>query len=143
MNENAAISKYILTQFQLEFLVDAAHQAQKNLNTANSDPTNPFINLPAWESSLLTILWQMSDPTHKNIANFLISLQTSLSKVTFSTLSLPYRPTLPQVKEVSELLRSKLNPNMILKIDYQPNLVAGFILEHAGKRYDYSLAQQV
>ena len=148
MNENATtlqttIAKYILTQSQLEFLADAAHRAQKNLNTTTSDPANSFSNLPARENSILTTLWQVNDPTQKNLNGFLTSLQTLLSQVTYSTLALSYRPTLPQIKEISQLLRSKLNSNLILKIEYQPDLTTGFILEHAGKRYDFSLAQQL
>lgn len=139
----AIIAECIFTQNQLEFLVKAVQKAQKNLGRGQADTHQPFADLPVQVSHLLTELWQKNTDQDKDLTQFLQNLELMLSKIKFSTLILAYRPTTAQTSEIGRLLRGKLGPNLILKIDYQPQLVAGFVLEHQGKRYDYGLTQQI
>lgn len=53
-------------------------------------------------------------------------------------LRLAYYPTLQQLDELTELIRARFSPTALIKLEYQPELIAGCVIEVQGQRYDYS-----
>jgi len=135
----AVLGEHLFSDLELAQVVESARSA---CDQANQDKPDVFAELPIDDKYLLSDLWKKHQSEYKNIQEFFHRIEIIISKLKLSTIYLAYRPNSEQVKEITQLLRSKLDNNLFLKTKYQANLTAGFILEHKGKRYDYSLAKQ-
>lgn len=72
-------------------------------------------------------------------AQVLEAVIAELKNLPTAELTLPYRPTNQQTKELLQFLRAKLPNQLILKLNYEPQVVAGFMLEYNGQRINYTL----
>lgn len=138
--QKSNLTNSIVTDDQLKHLKEAIQVCLINEETKKQNLEHPFQVIPLEEEELLTKLWSEVKKTEPDLGEFLRQVNHLLSKLESSRIILAYRPNFAQVKEICQLLRQKLDQNIILKVESNPHLIAGFILEHQGKRYDYSLA---
>ncbi len=134
----AFLAEQIYSSAELSMLVESIRQAVQEANRGAEDP---FLDLPAKDQTVLSQLWLNHQSEYKNIQDFLHNLEIIISQIKLSTIYLSYRPDSDQTMEICQLLRSKLKATMFLKVEHRPQLTAGFMLEHLGKRYDYTLSK--
>lgn len=139
-NYLATLEEHLFTDLELSQTVESIKLA---LNQANQSQPDPFMELAIQDKHILSILWQKHQSEYKNIQEFFHQMEVIISKLKLSTIYLAYRPNSNQIKEICQLLRGKLGSHLFLKTEYQPYLTAGFLLEHNGKRYNYSLSKSV
>lgn len=66
-----------------------------------------------------------------------------LKEMPSSKLWLAYLPSTQQVAQIALKLRSLGFTNLLIELEYSPNIIGGFILEHQGTRYDASLVSSL
>jgi len=108
-----------------------------------SMPSRPQLQLLPWRDvDILLDLWGKAQHQQPDIAwnvflDLLVEhLATSANHIV--TVKIPYQPTLQQLDELTQILRSSLIETAVLDIKHQPELVAGCIVESQGQRYDFS-----
>lgn len=72
---------------------------------------------------------------------FMTGVQVAITHMSSTILrvKIPYQPSFKQSQEMTELVRRNYAPTAVVELVYQPELVAGCMIELNGQRRDYSL----
>lgn len=137
------IASSLSTADHLDSLLLTVQTAQQIVVADNQVPTRAQLQILPWRDidALLT-WWSLAQQRDAALSwtTFLTlvvqHIQTAQSEVVL--LKLAYHPTLQQLDELTELIRARFSPTALLKVEYQPELVAGCVIELQGQRFDFS-----
>lgn len=143
-----SIFDVIHTQKELECLLLNLKQTNKMLakTSGKRKIATIFKQLPSNFVIPIQEAWQnyqeinsITDPI-----SFIKAIQKELLNLNSIQLFLAFQPSQAQAELICNWLRTKFkNKEIIIKIKFDPSLVAGCILEYQGKRYDLSISTQI
>lgn len=94
--------------------------------------------------SVIEALWTTAQSLEPSITweTFIETLKTLVSEAQkhVVTLAIAYQPTVKQVEELSDLIKTQVHEAAILDLSYEPELLAGCQIASNGQKLDYSLA---
>jgi len=138
----------IHTQKELEFLLLSLRNLKKNISKTSRKRkiSSLFKQLPSDLVIPMQESWQNYQKTNDeaDLNGFIDEVEKQLLSQNGVQLSLAFQPTQIQAELICDWLRTKLeNKQIIIKIKFDLDLVAGCILEYQGKRYDLTVASQI
>lgn len=80
---------------------------------------------------------------HQKVVTFLNSMREKLNNLKVFGITLAFEPTGKTIDLISSWVRQNLGPLTILKIDVDPSIIAGSIVDFEGKYADGSLRKKL
>lgn len=74
---------------------------------------------------------------------FLNDLRTTIQNLPVIKLTLAYQPTRAQTGQIVSWLRQHYAPNLLVEVSYEPDIIAGAIIEYNGKYVDMSAVKKL
>jgi F0F1-type ATP synthase delta subunit len=82
---------------------------------------------------------KMNVRDREKIKEFLTNINTSISKIPVITLTVAIFPKYKFVKQISDWLRKEAGNSMLLKINVEPSIIGGTVIQYNGIYKNYSL----
>lgn len=137
------ITSSLSTAEHLGSLMLSVQTAQQILVAEDQVPSREQLQILPWRDIDAILTWwslaknQDSQITWNAFLELLIQhFQAAQNEVV--ALKLAYHPTLQQIDELTELIRARFSPTALLEVEYQPELVAGCVIESQGQRFNFS-----
>jgi len=94
-----------------------------------------------WLNSLGQSFYQQFNSN--NTSSLLAKLEAKVQSTNPLIMYLPFETSADQVKQIGNYVRTKINPNILLDIKFNPDLLAGCALAWKGVLKDYSLKARI
>lgn len=119
------------------YTVEDYQRRLRLLNYLNSLSLQPYGSSAEKRKSLLRE--KGADPSDLALFFQLENYDFSKQKTEEVQIFLPFQPELKQIKEICNWLRNNIAENILLKIHYRPNLIAGCSVVWKGRKGNFAL----
>lgn len=144
---NNNIFNLCFTTYECQELINAVEHALQTKYDSNTDFFTELSKYIPFEirRDIDDIL--KNSHVNPNIKEELIGFFTENLKILKSapvfTITLAFFPTYPQIKKITNWLRSEINPSIVLRVKVDHKILAGAIFEWQGESSHYTLKENI